>query len=128
VIHTAAPCRIASADELAAATPFDRKDLDMPSFSAQVQNPLGKQQATERLKGFMEQIAERFKDQLSQVDGVWSDNRLDFSLTTYGFHIKGEVTVGDDFVRLRGDLPLVAVAFRKTIEESIAGELNRALS
>jgi hypothetical protein len=100
----------------------------MPSFSTQVANPLGKEQATERLKGFVEQLAERYKDQVSDVDGAWTDNTLNFSLTTYGFKIDGEVAVDDDAVRLQGNLPLAAMAFRKRIEETIADELGKVLS
>lgn len=100
----------------------------MPSFCTEVRNPLGKDRGAERLKGFMEQVADRYRDQVSQVDGQWNDNQLRFSLTTYGFHIKGEVTVEEDLVRLRGDLPLVAMAFRAKIEQSIASELEKALS
>ena len=100
----------------------------MPSFSTQVSNPLGKEQATERLKDFVEQLTQRYKDQVSQVDGAWNDNKLNFSLTTYGFQIQGEVAVEDEAVRLQGNLPLAALAFRKKIEQSIADELEKVLS
>ena len=100
----------------------------MPSFSTQVSNPLGKEQATERLKDFVEQLTERYKDQVSEVDGAWDENKLNFSFTTYGFQIKGEVEVEDEDVRLKGKLPLAAMAFRKKIEHSIADELTKLLT
>ena len=61
-------------------------------------------------------------------DGTWNDNTLDFSLTTYGFDIKGRLTVDDNLACLEGKLPLAALAFKGKIEKSIASELQRELA
>ncbi|MFV1964015.1 MAG: polyhydroxyalkanoic acid system family protein [Pirellulaceae bacterium] len=100
----------------------------MSSFRTEVQHQLGKEKATERLKTFLEQVAERYKDQVSHLDGTWADNILKFALTTYGFNISGTLTVEDNLARLEGKLPLAALAFRGKIEQSIAAELARELS
>jgi len=100
----------------------------MPGFSTEVSHALGKAEAATRLRSFVEDVQERFKDQVSQVDGAWNDNVLDFSLTTFGMTVTGSLTVDESVVRVSGQLPMAAMPFRGTIEQSIADELNQALS
>ena len=100
----------------------------MPSFSTEVDHSLGREEATTRLKGFVDLVAERYKDQVSHMEGNWEDNVLTFALTTYGFTISGNLTVDDDKARLKGNLPFAAMAFRGKIEQSIESEIRGALS
>ncbi len=100
----------------------------MPSFKTEVPHHLGKEQAVERLRSFLDGVAEKYKDQVSSLDGNWTDNILDFALTTFGFSVTGKLTVEEDVARLDGQLPFAAVAFRGKIEKGIASELERALS
>jgi hypothetical protein len=100
----------------------------MSSFRTEVRHQLGKEKAAERLKTFLDQVAEHYKDQVSHLDGQWNDNRLTFELTTYGFNISGAVTVEEEVVVLEGRLPLAALPFRGKIEQTIASELERELS
>ena len=100
----------------------------MPSFNAEVPHNLGKEVAIEKLHSFLTGVAEKYKDQVSKLDGQWSENILDFSLTTYGFSITGKLTVEEEVALLDGQLPFAAVAFRGKIQKGIASELARALS
>jgi hypothetical protein len=100
----------------------------MSSFRTEVAHELGQEVATERLKSFLKKVSERYRDQVSHLDGTWTDNVLRFSLTTYGFDISGTLTVEDQLARLEGKLPLAALAFRGKIEQSIASELQRELA
>ncbi len=100
----------------------------MPGFSTDVPHTLGKEEATERLKTFLDKVKQRYQDQVSALDGNWADNVLNFSLTTYGFKIDGSLIVEDNVAKLSGNLPFAAVAFRGKIEKSIASELEKALS
>jgi hypothetical protein len=100
----------------------------MPGFQAQVSHSLGQEEATTRLKSFVQDMRDRFKDEVSHVDGAWNESILDFSLTTFGMTIKGSLTVDDDAARVSGQLPLAAMPFRGTIERSIADELAQALT
>lgn len=99
----------------------------MPGFNTEVPHSLGKEQATEKLKKFLERVAEHYKDQVSSIDGSWEDNQLNFSLTTFGFTITGELTVEEDKAILVGQLPFPAMAFRGKIEQGIKAELEKAL-
>ena len=100
----------------------------MPSFKTEVPHQLGKDEAVARLHTFLDGVAEKYKDQVSKLEGNWSDNVLDFSLTTFGFSITGTLTVDENVARLDGKLPFAALAFRGKIEKGISSELERALS
>ena len=100
----------------------------MPSFQVEVPHQLGQQPAIDRLKTFVEKVQERYKDQVSKVDGQWVANALNFALTTYGFNISGSLTVEDNSVLLQGQLPFAALPFRGKIEQTIAGELQKQLA
>lgn len=100
----------------------------MPGFSTTVSHPLEKQAAIDKLKGLMESMRERFKDQASDVQGVWIGNVLNFSLKVMGMGISGKVTVEDKQAHVEGQLPLAASMFRGRIEESIKTEMERELA
>lgn len=100
----------------------------MPGFGTEVDHSLGQEEATRRLKGFVDQVGEQYKDQVSHMEGEWVEHVLNFALTTYGFKISGTLEVEDDKARLQGKLPFAAMAFRGKIEQSIASEIRRALS
>jgi hypothetical protein len=100
----------------------------MPAFQVNVPHGLGQQQALERLKAFLQKVAERYKDQVSKMEGNWVDNVLTFAMTTYGFTISGKLTVNDSTAELEGQLPIAALAFRGKIERSIADEITKALT
>lgn len=100
----------------------------MPQFNTEVPHQLGQAEATDRLKGFVQQVRERYQTQVSDLTSDWSDNVLTFSLKTYGFAIDGTLTVEDALARLSGNLPFAALAFRGKIEQTLAGELRRELS
>jgi hypothetical protein len=100
----------------------------MPSFRTEVPHPFEKDDATEKLKVFLEIVAERYRDQVSHLNGEWRENILSFALTSYGFTVSGTLTVEDYMARLEGQLPLAALALRGKIEQSIAQELRRALT
>lgn len=100
----------------------------MPAFRAEVPHSLGQEEATKRLKDFVDQVQKRFEDQISAVDGAWTDHVLNFSLSTNGITIKGALSVEADKARVEGQLPLLATPFKGMIEKSIAGELAQALA
>ena len=100
----------------------------MPLFNTEVPHQLGQEEATNRLKGFLEQVKERYQNQVSDLESDWSANVLTFSLKTYGIKIDGTLTVEDAQARLAGNLPFSALPFRGKIEQTLASELRRELS
>jgi Putative polyhydroxyalkanoic acid system protein (PHA_gran_rgn) len=99
----------------------------MPAFGTEVPHSLGKEAATARLKSFIDQVRDRFKDKVSAIDGSWNENKLDFSLTTFGITVTGDLTVEEVKVVLAGQLPFAAFAFKGKIEQDIKNALEKAL-
>ena len=100
----------------------------MPAFNIDVPHSLGQEAAVEKLKSFLGNVQEKFKDQISAIDGEWTDNVLEFNFTTYGFSISGTMTVEEEVARMEGQLPFAAVAFRGTIQDSIRKEIEKTLN
>jgi putative polyhydroxyalkanoate system protein len=99
----------------------------MPSFNTEVMHSLGREQAKQRLESFLQRAAEHYKDQVRELTGEWSGDTLNFRMKTYGFQITGDLHVEDELVRMDGQLPFAAIAFRGKIENSFQKELQRAL-
>ena len=99
----------------------------MPKFSTSVPHPLGKDVARSAVEGLLARVTEKYGDQVSGLDQSWTDDTLDFTLTTYGFKITGTLVVEDSQVKLDGDLPFAAAMFKGKIESSIRTELEKAL-
>jgi hypothetical protein len=100
----------------------------MPGFSTEVPHTLGREAATAKLKDFADRVREKYKDQVSSMSGEWQENVLNFALTTYGFTIKGVLTVEEAVAKLEATLPFAAIAFRGKIEQSFASEIKKALN
>jgi hypothetical protein len=99
----------------------------MPTFSTEVAHQLGTQEATERLKQFVAQVREQYKDFVTDLQGDWTDSVLTFSFKAYGMKINGTLMVDQTGARVSGNLPFAALAFRGKIEQAVASELRREL-
>ena len=100
----------------------------MPGFNTEVPHTLGKEVALEKLKGFLIQVQERYAKEISDVEGDWVDNVLNYAFTTYGIKIDGTLTVEDDLVRMEGNLPFAAMMFKGKISDSIRVALEKAIA
>jgi hypothetical protein len=100
----------------------------MPEFRTEVPHQLGQHQAVERLKNFVDEARDRFRDHLQKADGNWNGNVLDFSLHASGITVTGQLTVEDAIARVRGKLPFLALPMRGMIEKRIADQLRSELS
>ena len=100
----------------------------MPAFHVETAHTLGQSEAVVRLKSFVDNIREQFKEQVTEMTGEWGESSLRFSLTTYGFTISGTLNVKENQIDVEGQLPFAAVAFRGKIQQTIEQELNRALT
>ena len=84
----------------------------MPAFNTEVPHGLGQDEAVTRLKGFLAKVEEVYKDQVSDMEGEWSDNVLSFAFKSFGFKISGILTVEETVARIDGTLPFAAAMFR----------------
>ena len=100
----------------------------MPSFNVQVPHSLGQDAARARMESFLETMEKKYKDQISDMDGSWSDNILNFSFNTFGIKIDGKMTVAEDNVQMDGELPFAAMMFKGKIASGIQEALEKALA
>ncbi|MBN01697.1 MAG: hypothetical protein CMJ77_21505 [Planctomycetaceae bacterium] len=100
----------------------------MPSFNVQVPHSLGQDAAKARMDSFLETMEKKYKDQISDMDGSWSDNILNFSFNTFGIKIDGKMTVAEDNVQMDGELPFAAMMFKGKIASGIQEALEKALA
>ena len=100
----------------------------MPSVKLTVPHELGQEEATQRIRGFLEKVKHRYQNQVSDLEEQWTDNVLAFSFKTYGFNIKGQMAVEPADVRFEGQIPLAAMLFKGKIEQTLREEMTRLLS
>lgn len=100
----------------------------MPKMSVNVPHQLDQEQATERLKGILEKIKERYQGQVSDLHEDWQGNVLNYAFKTFGFNVKGAMHVEPQQVRVEGDLPFAAMMFKGRIEQELKTTLERWLS
>ena len=100
----------------------------MPKFSTSVPNPLGKENARSAVAGLLDRVTEKYGDQVSALEQSWEGDTLNFSMTTYGFNITGNLVVAEEAVKIDGDLPFAAAMFKGKIEGSIRNELEKCLA
>jgi hypothetical protein len=89
---------------------------------------LGTEEATARLKSFFEKMKQRHQDKVSNLEEQWEGNRLAYGFSTYGFHIKGDLTVEPNEVKVNGSLPFAAMMFKGKIEQTVRDELEKLLA
>ncbi len=100
----------------------------MPQFTTEVPHQLGQAEAIEKLKGFLEQVKQRYSKEISEIEGNWSDNVLSYALTTFGIKIDGTLTVEEESVKMEGNLPFAAMMFKGKISKSIRVALEKAIA
>jgi hypothetical protein len=99
----------------------------MPQFSVGVPHALGREQAMERLQRLIERVREEHGDRLSDMQGGWVGNVLNFSFRAMGMGVQGTMDVGESGVNVQGQLPLAAAFFRGKIEQTIRDQLSSVL-
>ena len=100
----------------------------MPGFSVVVPHALGQDAAKVRLESFLDAVTEKYKDQISEIDGSWNENVLSFAFTTFGIKINGQITVEEDKVTVDGELPFAAMMFKGKISSGIQEALEKTLA
>jgi putative polyhydroxyalkanoate system protein len=100
----------------------------MPSLSVAVPHVLGQEQATQRLKERFGQLKERFGSSVSDFEERWEGCALRYGFTALGVRVRGSVNADDSEVRVTAELPLLAMAFKGTIETQIRDELTKVLA
>lgn len=99
----------------------------MPKTSTAVSHTLGEAGAIERLKSFAVRLKEKHQDRVGDLVEEWTGNVLNYGFSTFGFKIKGAMTVTDNEVKVDTDLPFAAMMFKGKIEQEIKETLAKVL-
>lgn len=100
----------------------------MPSLTTEVSHSLPVPDASQRVKGLMARLRLRYAGRIHDVDEWWGGDRGDFSFTLSGAKIKGSTDVTPTTVRVRVEIPLLAMAFKSSIQQTIRSEVQGCLS
>jgi len=100
----------------------------MVPIQISVPHQLGPQAAKDRVQQFLDSLQREYASQISDVQGDWDNNGLQFGFHTSGLPIACTLDVEQDHVQVRSSLPLAAVLFRGKIESCIRDELQRMLT
>lgn len=100
----------------------------MPSLLITTPHALSAEEATTRLKSFFDKVKAEHQDKVSNLEEQWHDNRLEYSFSTYGFNIKGDLTVEPGEVKVNGTLPFAAMMFKGKIEQTVREQLEKVLA
>ena len=100
----------------------------MPTLTINTPHSLGAEEAKARLQKFFEKIKEQYKDKVSNLEEKWDGDRLEYSFSTFGFNIKGDMNVEPGEVKVNGNLPFAAMMFKGQIEQTVKSELEKLLA
>ena len=99
----------------------------MPSVSLSIPHGLTQEEATSRLKRYLERVKEKHADKVSNLEDEWLDNVLKCSFSTFGFNVKADMAVEPDKVAVTATVPFAAMMFKGKIEQGVRDELTRVL-
>lgn len=100
----------------------------MPAYQVAVPHSLGREAAKSRVEQFLESVQRDYASHISNVQGGWTGDQLQFSFSATGLAISGTMQVEESAVQVSGPLPLAAAFFRGRIEQTIKDELQKLLS
>jgi hypothetical protein len=100
----------------------------MPKLEIKIPHSLSQADALSRIKNFLPEFKTRHADRISDLEESWNGNTNTFSFKVSGFNISGTLDVENDFVLIKGNIPLIASMFSSTIESTIREKAEILLS
>ena len=89
---------------------------------------LGAVEAKKRIANGVAAAKARYGNYFGASEIEWDENRLRFRLTALGQTIQGSVDVGNDYVELRAQLPLVIRLLAKQFVPIVQGTSRKLLT
>src|SRR6185295_19927212 len=93
----------------------------MPRYRTEVTHSLGQPEALARMRAMAD-----YGRRTSGLQGDWSDNTFEFSLTVQGVSMSGTISVEADVLKFDGRLPIVALPFKSWIDRALKKGLQQA--
>src|SRR6185295_13086979 len=92
----------------------------MPRYRTEVTHSLGQPEALARMRAMAD-----YGRRTSGLQGEWSDNTFEFSLTVQGVSMSGTISVEADVLKFDGRLPIVALPFKSWIDRALKKGLQQ---
>lgn len=100
----------------------------MPEIIVTVPHRLPQAEAETRIRGLIEKAREEYGDLADRVEEQWTGSSCHFCFEAMGSEVKGDITVGPDAVRIKGDLPVALSWFKNKIESALERHASEALA
>ncbi len=100
----------------------------MPKMNLTIPHTLTQEEAITKIKSFMKSNKESMEAQVKDVSHQWEAETLTFAFKTMGMKISGTMTVHEDNVGIRCDLPFSAMMFKGKIESTVTEQLGKLLA
>ncbi len=100
----------------------------MAAYNVTVPHELSPDAARSRVESFLDQVQREYAAHVSDVEGQWVGNALQFGFVTTGMKINGTLVIHEEHIHVSGPLPLMAAFFRGRIEQTIREQLVKLLS
>lgn len=100
----------------------------MPSIKVSVPHKLGQEEATRRLKNFIQEMREQYGSQAKNVQETWNGNTGQFSMDVMGMTLRGTLNIEPDQASMEADLPMAAMMFKGKIESQVRDKMGSLLA
>jgi len=90
---------------------------------------LGKNAAHKKIDSLLSALQKKYAKYIREPDKSWNGSKdvMSFSVSIYGFSVKGTVTLEDSVVVLEGGVPLLAKPFQGKIRSAIRSVMEEEL-
>ena len=99
----------------------------MIEIESSIQHSLGQDLAVQRMQQLVASLAQRFPQQVHQVQLHLKDHWVNVSFAAYGYVVQWKAEIYDDQVTLTGHIPDSARKFRRKIEQAIVERVEAVL-
>ena len=100
----------------------------MSNLEIAIPHNLSQEEALTRVKNMFTQIKKEHGDKISILKEEWHGNAGNFSFTTQGFTITGNLTVTPSHVEVIGKIPFAISVFKGAISKTIQQQATKMLS
>jgi hypothetical protein len=99
----------------------------MSKLEIKINHELTPEEARSRIQKFLPELKTQNSDRISDIEESWSGNTGNFKFKISGFKVNGNLVVGKSNVLIAGDIPVIALPFKKQIEEAIKTKVKELL-
>lgn len=97
-------------------------------MEVKIPHSLGKEESISRIKLFLNNAGEDYKDQISNLKQDWQNDKASVSFTAMGFDISSEIIFNESDLIIKGNLPFTLKFFKGKIQNTIKTEAEKILS